>query len=154
MAAALRGLGRAQGIRGYHDIKRYPDARRVPGLVLFRWDAPLFFANAELFRERILEAVAASPTPVKRIIVAAEPSDAENAPDFRVHVLDTMSNETGAEIGAGWKRTGEKAGDYVSLQLDDPTFDHPIRANLFQSADDKSAWSLHWNRPPKRGERD
>ncbi|KAB2701394.1 MULTISPECIES: DUF736 domain-containing protein [Pseudomonadota] len=88
------------------------------------------------------------------IIVAAEPSDAENAPDYRVHVLDTMSNETGAEIGAGWKRTGEKAGEYVSLQLDDPTFDHPIRANLFQSADDKSAWSLHWNRPPKRGERD
>ena len=56
------------------------------------------------------------------IIVAAEPSDAENAPDYRVHVLDTMSNETGAEIGAGWKRTGEKAGEYVSLQLDDPTF--------------------------------
>lgn len=54
------------------------------------------------------------------IIVAAEPSDAENAPDFRVHVLDTVSNETGAEIDAGWKRTGEKAGDYVSLQLDDP----------------------------------
>ena len=88
------------------------------------------------------------------VLVALDPSDAENAPDYRVHVLDTMSNETGAEIGAGWKRTGEKAGDYVSLQLDDPTFDHPIRANLFQSADDKSAWSLHWNRPPKRGERD
>ena len=88
------------------------------------------------------------------IIVAAEPSEAENAPDYRVHVLDTMSNETGAEIGAGWKRTGEKAGEYVSLQLDDPTFSQPIRANLFQSADDKSAWGLHWNRPPKRGERD
>lgn len=88
------------------------------------------------------------------IIVPAEPSDAENAPDFRVHVLDTISNETGAEIGAGWKRTGEKAGDYVSLQLDDPTFAHPIRANLFQSTDDKAAWGLHWNRPPKRSERD
>ncbi|MCA0202608.1 MAG: DUF736 domain-containing protein, partial [Proteobacteria bacterium] len=46
------------------------------------------------------------------------------------------------------------AGDYVSLQIDDPTFGHPIRANLFQSADDKSAWGLHWNRPPKRAERD
>jgi MFS superfamily sulfate permease-like transporter len=45
----------------------------VPGLVLFRWDAPLFFANAELFQERVLEAVAASPTPVLRVIVAAEP---------------------------------------------------------------------------------
>ena len=66
-------LGRADGVRGYHDLKRYPDARLVPGLVLFRWDAPLFFANAELFQERVLEAVAASPTPVRRVIVAAEP---------------------------------------------------------------------------------
>ena len=55
-------LGRAQGVKGYHDITRYPDARRIPGLVLFRWDAPLFFANAELFKERVLDAVAKSPT--------------------------------------------------------------------------------------------
>jgi MFS superfamily sulfate permease-like transporter len=66
-------LGRVNGLRGYHDIKFYPDARRIPGLVLFRWDAPLFFANAELFHQRLLEAVAQSPTPVRRIIVAAEP---------------------------------------------------------------------------------
>jgi MFS superfamily sulfate permease-like transporter len=39
-------LGRARGVKGYHDITRYPDARQIPGLVLFRWDAPLFFANA------------------------------------------------------------------------------------------------------------
>jgi high affinity sulfate transporter 1 len=66
-------LGRVDGIRGYHDIKRYPDARLVPGLVLFRWDAPLFFANAELFQKCVLESVASSPTPVRRVIVAAEP---------------------------------------------------------------------------------
>ena len=66
-------LGRVDGIRGYHDLERYPDARLVPGLVLFRWDAPLFFANAELFKERVLDAVAASPTPVRWIVVAAEP---------------------------------------------------------------------------------
>ncbi len=66
-------LGRVDGIRGYHDLKRYPNARLVPGLVLFRWDAPLFFANAELFHQRVREAVASSPTPVKRIIVTAEP---------------------------------------------------------------------------------
>jgi high affinity sulfate transporter 1 len=66
-------LGRVDGIRGYHDITRYPEARLVPGLVLFRWDAPLFFANAELFQQRVLAAVASSPTPVRRIIVAAEP---------------------------------------------------------------------------------
>ncbi|MFW2829793.1 DUF736 domain-containing protein [Sphingomonas sp. ID0503] len=88
------------------------------------------------------------------IIVPVEPSDAENAPDYRVHIFDSMNNETGPEIGAGWKRTGEKAGDYVSLQFDDPTFLQPIRARLFQSTDGKSTWSLHWNRAPKRGERD
>src|SRR5207248_9350165 len=60
-------LGRVDGLRGYHDIKRYPAARCVPGLVLFRWDAPLFFANAELFHQRVLEAIAQSPSPVQRI---------------------------------------------------------------------------------------
>ena len=49
------------------------------------------------------------------IIVPAEPSDAENAPDYRVH--DHVSARTiGPEIGAGWKRTGEKAGEYVALR--------------------------------------
>jgi len=66
-------LGRVEGVKGYHDIARYPGARLIPGLVLFRWDAPLFFANAELFRERALDAVANSPTPVRWLVVAAEP---------------------------------------------------------------------------------
>ncbi|MGO4525185.1 SulP family inorganic anion transporter [Microvirga sp. 2MCAF35] len=66
-------LGRPAGIEGYHDVTRYPDASRIPGLVLFRWDAPLFFANAELFRERVLAAVADSPTPVGCVVVAAAP---------------------------------------------------------------------------------
>jgi len=66
-------LGRADRVKGYHDITRFPDARRIPGLVLFRWDAPLFFANAEFFKERVLEAVAKSPTPVRWFVVAAEP---------------------------------------------------------------------------------
>eukprot|EP01035_Chromulina_nebulosa_P040611 gene40611-54911_t len=55
-------LGRVDGIKGYHDLARHPEARQVPGLVLFRWDAPLFFANAELFKSRVLRAVAASPS--------------------------------------------------------------------------------------------
>jgi len=66
-------LGRVDRVRGYHDITRYPGARLIPGLVLFRWDAPLFFANAELFHERVQDAVAASPTPVRWVVVAAEP---------------------------------------------------------------------------------
>jgi high affinity sulfate transporter 1 len=66
-------LGRAEGIAGYHDIKRYPHAYREPGLVLFRWDAPLFFANAELFKERIVETAKRAPTTTKQVVVAAEP---------------------------------------------------------------------------------
>jgi high affinity sulfate transporter 1 len=66
-------LGRVVQVRGYHDITRYPEAHLIPGLVLFRWDAPLFFANAELFHERVLDAVASSPTPVRWLVVAAEP---------------------------------------------------------------------------------
>lgn len=88
------------------------------------------------------------------IIVAAEPSDAENAPDYRVHLFDGTSNETGPEIGAAWKRTGEKAGEYLSVLLDDPTFPHPIRANLFRDDDAGTSWSLHWSRPKPRDERD
>jgi high affinity sulfate transporter 1 len=66
-------LGKPEGVQGYHDITRYPDAQRVPGLVLFRWDAPLFFANAEWFRQEVKTAVAESPTPVRWLVVAAEP---------------------------------------------------------------------------------
>lgn len=66
-------LGRVDGIKGYHDITRYPNARLIPGLVLFRWDAPLFFANAEYFRTRVLDAVAASSPAVRWVVVAAEP---------------------------------------------------------------------------------
>jgi high affinity sulfate transporter 1 len=66
-------LGRVEHIEGYHDIARYPQARLIPGLVLFRWDAPLFFANAELFNKRVLAAIASSPIPVRWLVVAAEP---------------------------------------------------------------------------------
>jgi high affinity sulfate transporter 1 len=66
-------LGKPDGVDGFHDITRYPAGRRIPGLVLFRWDAPLFFANAELFNQRVQDAIAGSPTQAKRIIVAAAP---------------------------------------------------------------------------------
>jgi high affinity sulfate transporter 1 len=66
-------LGRVDGLKGYHDLVRHPEARRIPGLVLFRWDAPLFFANAEIFRDRVLRAVAEAPTPTTWVVVAAEP---------------------------------------------------------------------------------
>lgn len=60
-------------------------------------------------------------------IVPVEPGDSDNTPDYRV----LRGIDDGQEVGAGWTRTSEKAGEYVSLQLDDPTFHEPIRARLF-----------------------
>lgn len=83
-------------------------------------------------------------------IVPADSADAGKTPDWRVYRGD---DGDGPEIGAGWNESGERAGDYVSLRIDDPTFAQPIRAALFQNANDRSAWSLRWNRPQKpRGE--
>lgn len=66
-------LGRADGVKGYHDLTYYPEARQVPGLVLYRFDAPLFFANADVFRDRVRERVAAADAPVRWVVIAAEP---------------------------------------------------------------------------------
>ena len=46
-------LGRVDGVPGWHGIETYPDAEQAPGIVVYRWEAPLFFANAGRFREQI-----------------------------------------------------------------------------------------------------
>jgi high affinity sulfate transporter 1 len=111
-------LGRVDGVRGYHDITRYPAARRVPGLVLFRWDAPLFFANAELFHQRVLDAIAESPAPVRRIIVTAEP----------VTSIDVTSADMLAEL----EHTLTESGIELRFaEMKDPVKDKLIRFELF-----------------------
>ncbi len=88
-------LGRVDGLKGYHDVARHPDAKRIPGLVLFRWDAPLFFANAEVFADRLRLAIASSPTPVRWVIVAAEPvTDLDTT---AADVLQQLDEELAAE---------------------------------------------------------
>ena len=54
-------------------MTRYPDARRIPGLVLFRWDAPLFFANAELFKRARPRCGGGIADAGALVVVAAEP---------------------------------------------------------------------------------
>jgi len=83
-------------------------------------------------------------------LVPADHADAENAPDYRIHL---GTDADGPEVGAGWKRTGERAGDYVALLIDDPTLTQPLRANLFQSDTKGKAFALLWNRPAKRDEK-
>ena len=79
-------------------------------------------------------------------IVRTEPSDIENAPDYRIY----QGGEEGPAIGIGWNRTGERAGEYVALLIDDPMLPQPIRATLFRDDDSGSSWSLHWSRRHKR----
>jgi uncharacterized protein (DUF736 family) len=78
-------------------------------------------------------------------LVPADPSDSENAPDFRVVAGE---DDDAREIGAGWKHVGEKAGDYVSVQIDDPSFVQPLRAYLFKG--DDNGHVLVWLRPSRR----
>jgi high affinity sulfate transporter 1 len=95
-------LGRVDHLKGYHDVSRHPDARRVPGLVLFRWDAPLFFANAEVFRQRVLEVLAESPalpTPPTWLVVLAEPiTDIDTTAADVLVSLDHQLHERGITL--------------------------------------------------------
>lgn len=117
-------LGRVDGVRGYHDIKRYPNARLVPGLVLFRWDAPLFFANAELFQHCVLQAVDSSPSPVKRLIVAAEPV--------------TSIDVTSADVLVEMQKTLVEAGiEWHFAEMKDPVKDKLKRFELFDTFEQK-----------------
>ena len=64
-------LGRVENLKGYHDTRRYPDAALIPGLVLYRFDAPLFFANSDSFNDRVRELARADAT--RWVVIAAEP---------------------------------------------------------------------------------
>ncbi len=92
-------LGRAAGIKGYHDVTRYPAARQVPGLLLFRWDAPLFFANADTFRARVIELVDSATQPVLWVVIASEPiTDVDTTAAEMLQELDTELAARGAEL--------------------------------------------------------
>jgi high affinity sulfate transporter 1 len=113
-------LGRAEGVKGYHDITRYPNARQLPGLILFRWDAPLFFANAEWFKERVLDAAeAAKPrAPVRWLVVAAEPMTS----------VDVTAADTLAELDERLQKAGI---ELCFAELKDPVKDKLKRFGLF-----------------------
>jgi MFS superfamily sulfate permease-like transporter len=91
------GLGRVDGLKGYHDDERYPHARHIPGLVIYRFDAPLFFANADYFRERVL--ALARPGETRWIVVAAEPiTDIDATAAETLRTLDEELSAAGIEL--------------------------------------------------------
>jgi high affinity sulfate transporter 1 len=90
-------LGRVENLKGYHDTERYPDARRIPGLVLYRFDAPLFFANADYFRERVRALARAEDA--TWIVVAAEPiTDVDTTAGETLRLLDDELDADGIEL--------------------------------------------------------
>jgi high affinity sulfate transporter 1 len=118
-------LGRVDGVKGYHDITRYPNARRIPGLVLLRWDAPLFFANAELFHDRVFDAVATANSPVHWVVVAAEP----------VTSVDVTAADMIAELDDKLNAAGI---EFCFAEMKDPVKDKLKRFGLFKRFGEKS----------------
>ncbi|WP_259755013.1 SulP family inorganic anion transporter [Pseudomonas sp. GCEP-101] len=112
-------LGRVDGVRGYHDVTRYPNARRIPGLVLLRWDAPLFFANAEQFQNQVLAALDDSPTPVQRLVIAASP----------VTSIDVTSADMLAELD---KVLEQRGVELQFAEMKDPVKDKMKQFELFE----------------------
>ena len=91
-------LGRVPGIPGYHDVRSYPTAEQLPGCQIFRFDAPVIFANARTFREQIQELARSDPPP-KWIIIAAEPiTDVDTTAGAMLEDLDVALNETGISL--------------------------------------------------------
>ncbi|RJQ92297.1 SulP family inorganic anion transporter [Amycolatopsis panacis] len=91
-------LGRMSGVPGYHDIRSYPNAQRLPGLVLFRFDGPLFFANASSFRDEVRRLARAEPPPAW-IVVAAEPvTDVDTTAADMLEALDEELSAGGTSL--------------------------------------------------------
>jgi high affinity sulfate transporter 1 len=110
-------LGRVDELKGYHDRDRFPDARTVPGLLLFRFDAPLFFANANHFRAELRRRVAEEPD-TRWIVIAAEPiTDVDTTAAI---VLEDLLEEFDAQ-----------GITLAFAEMKDPVKDHLRRYGLF-----------------------
>src|SRR6516165_7845736 len=91
-------LGRVEGLEGYHDVRAHPDAGHLPGLVIYRFDAPLFFANAKNFRDEVRRMAKTDPPP-KWILIAAEPvTDVDTTASDVLEDLDEELNSRGISL--------------------------------------------------------
>jgi MFS superfamily sulfate permease-like transporter len=117
-------LGKAEDVIGYHDLKRYPEARLTPGLLMLRWDAPLFFANSNLFRDKVRDLIAKTePTPVW-VVVAAEPiTDVDTTAADMLVELDEELNADGIHL--------------VFAELKDPVREDIERYGLYETIDSR-----------------
>ncbi|MBB3084475.1 SulP family inorganic anion transporter [Geodermatophilus sabuli] len=91
-------LGRTEGLPGYHSVRSYPEAEQLPGLVVYRFDAPLFFANARTFRDEVTAIARTEPAP-RWIVIAAEPvTDVDTTAADVLLDLDRALDERGQTL--------------------------------------------------------
>jgi high affinity sulfate transporter 1 len=91
-------LGRVEGLEGYHDVHMHPEARHLPGLVIYRFDAPLIFANAKTFRDEVRKLAKADPKP-EWIVIAAEPvTDVDTTASDVLEELDSSLDADGISL--------------------------------------------------------
>jgi len=92
-------MGKTPRVAGYHDVQRYPDAEQLPGLLMLRWDAPIFFANANIFRKVVREQVAATTPAPFWVLIAAEPvTDVDSTAADMLVDLDKELNSAGIHL--------------------------------------------------------
>ena len=114
-------LGRAEGLEGYQDLRTHPEAQQLPGLVIYRFDAPLFFANAKTFRDEVRRLANAEPKPTW-IVIAAEPvTDVDTTASDVLEDLDEALNAQGTSL--------------VFAELKDPVRDKIERYGLTRTID-------------------
>jgi len=114
-------LGRVEGLEGYHDVHSYPEAQHLPGLVIYRFDGPLFFANAKTFRDEVRKLARAEPKPTW-ILIAAEPvTDVDTTASDVLEDLDEALNAEGISL--------------VFAELKDPVRDKIERYGLTRTID-------------------
>jgi high affinity sulfate transporter 1 len=137
-------LGRVPRMKGYHDLTRHPEALQVPGLLLFRWDAPLFFANAAHFGRRVRELVAEAQPTVRWVVVAAEPITDVDATAFdMLEALQGELEESGIELGFAEMKgpVKDRVRRYgLGRQLFFPTLGVAVREYLRQTGVDWRDW--------------
>lgn len=112
-------LGRVPGRHGYHDVVRHPEARQAPGLMIFRFDAPIFFANAEHFARAVRKHIAERGEPVRRVIIAGEP----------ITDIDTTGAEVLRDLIDDLAATGV---DLAFAELKGPVKDRLRRYGIFE----------------------
>jgi high affinity sulfate transporter 1 len=115
-------LGRVDSRKGYHDVERHPEARRIPGIIIYRFDSPLFFANADHFSKRITDLVARSEAPIRRVLVAAEP----------ITDIDTTAAESLVQLR---RELAEQGVEMAFAELKGPVRDRLERYGVLEQFD-------------------